>query len=49
MMNYPHDEYDVWRLIKLLCALGADVGIYINRTSGHERGIVLSQSLADVP
>jgi hypothetical protein len=48
MMKYPHDGYDVRRLIKLLSALGADVGIYINRTSGHERGIVLSQSLADV-
>jgi hypothetical protein len=47
MMNYPQDGYDAWRLIKLLSALGADVGIYINRTSGHERGIVLSQSLAD--
>jgi hypothetical protein len=48
MMKYPQDGYDVWRLIKLLSALGADVGIYINRKSGHERGIVLSQSLADV-
>jgi hypothetical protein len=48
MMNYRHDGYEVWRLIKLLCALGADVGIYVNRDSGHEKGIVLSQSIDDV-
>jgi hypothetical protein len=47
MMNYRHDGYEVWRLIKLLCALGADVGIYVNRDGGHEKGIVLSQTLED--
>lgn len=45
MLNYRHDGYEVWRLIKLLSALGADVGIYINRDSGHDRGIVLAQSV----
>jgi predicted XRE-type DNA-binding protein len=47
MMNYRHDGYEVWRLIRLLSALGADVGIYVNRDSGHARGIVLSQSIGD--
>jgi predicted XRE-type DNA-binding protein len=47
MMNYRHDGYEVWRLIKLLSALGADVGIYVNRNSGHDKGIVLSQSIKD--
>jgi hypothetical protein len=36
MMSYRHEGYEVWRLIRLLCALGADVGIYVNRTSGLE-------------
>ena len=48
MMNYRHDGYEVWRLIRLLCALGADVGIYVNRASGHERGIVLTPALQAV-
>jgi hypothetical protein len=49
MMNYRHDGYEVWRLIRLLCALGADVGIYVNRASGHQRGVVLAQLIDDVP
>jgi len=49
MMNYRHDGYEVWRLIKLLCALGADVGIHVNRDSGNDKGIVLAQSIQDVP
>jgi hypothetical protein len=28
-----HDGCEVWRLIKVLCALGADVGIFVNRDS----------------
>jgi hypothetical protein len=47
MMNYRHDDYEVWRLIRLLSALGADVGIYVNRDSGHAKGIVLLQTLDD--
>jgi len=47
MLNYRHDGNEVWRLIKVLCALGADVGIYVNRDSGHDRGIVLVQSTDD--
>jgi hypothetical protein len=46
-MNYRHDDYEVWRLIRLLSALGADVGIYVNRDSGHAKGIVLLQTLDD--
>jgi predicted XRE-type DNA-binding protein len=47
ILNYRHDGYEVWRLIKLLCALGADVCISVARESGHHKGIVLSQTIHD--
>lgn len=45
MINHRHDGYEVWRLIKVLCALGADVGITVLPDTGHERGIVLSETI----
>jgi hypothetical protein len=45
MMNYRHNGCEVWRLIKLPSALGADVSIYVNRESGNKKGIVLSQTI----
>jgi predicted XRE-type DNA-binding protein len=45
ILRSPHDDCEVWRLIKVLCALGADVGIFVNRDSGHETGVVLAQTI----
>ncbi len=44
ILRSRHDGYEVWRLIKVLCALGADVGIVVNRDSGHEKGVILAQT-----
>jgi predicted XRE-type DNA-binding protein len=45
IINYRHDDYSVWRLMKVLSALGADIGIMINPDSGNERGIILPETL----
>jgi predicted XRE-type DNA-binding protein len=45
IMNHRHGDYEVWRLIKVLTALGADVGITILPDSGHDRGVVLSETV----
>jgi predicted XRE-type DNA-binding protein len=45
IINYRHNEYSVWRLMKVLSALGADIGILINPQSGNERGIILPETL----
>jgi predicted XRE-type DNA-binding protein len=46
IINSRHNDYSVWRLIKVLAALGADIGIVINPDSGNDRGIILPQTLA---
>lgn len=40
-----HDGYEVWRLIKILTALGADVGTVVLPDSGHRRGVVTSDTI----
>jgi predicted XRE-type DNA-binding protein len=45
IINYRHDDYSVWPLMKVLSALGADIGIVINPDSGNERGIILPETL----
>jgi hypothetical protein len=40
ILNYRHDGYQVWRLIKLLCALGADVGISVAKLPRQGRRAV---------
>jgi predicted XRE-type DNA-binding protein len=45
ILRSGHDGFEVWRLIKALCALGADVGISVNRDSGHEKGVVLTHTI----
>jgi predicted XRE-type DNA-binding protein len=45
IINYRHDDYSVWRLMKILSDLGADIGIMINPDSGNQRGIILPQTL----
>lgn len=45
ILRSRHDGYEVWRLIKVLTALGADVGITVVPDSGHDRGVVLSETV----
>ncbi|SIO45035.1 hypothetical protein SAMN05443247_05533 [Bradyrhizobium erythrophlei] len=45
IMNHRHNGYEVWRLIKVLTALGADVGITVFPDSGHDRCVVLSETV----
>ncbi len=45
IINYRHDDYSVWRLMKVLSSLGADIGIMIDPDSGNERGIILPETL----
>jgi predicted XRE-type DNA-binding protein len=40
-----HDAIDVWKLIKVLNALGADVGISVLPDCGHEVGTVFSETI----
>lgn len=47
-MNHRHGGYEVWRLIRILTALGADIGIYVVPESGRDRGIVLSETVDDI-
>jgi hypothetical protein len=42
-----HEGYEVWRLIRILTALGADVGIYVLPDSGHAQGVVLSETIGE--
>lgn len=42
-----HDGYEVWHLIRILTALGADVGIFVLPDSGHDRGVVSSETMGE--
>jgi predicted XRE-type DNA-binding protein len=43
IINCRHNDYSVWRLMKMLSALGADVLITVNPASGYEHGAILSR------
>jgi len=45
IVNHQHGGYEVWRLIKVLTALGADVGITVFPDGGHDRGVVLPETV----
>ena len=45
MLRSVHDGYEVWRLVKVLTAMGADVGITVIPDSGRDRGVVLSKTI----
>jgi hypothetical protein len=45
IMNHRHGGYEVWRLIKVLTVLGADVVITILPDGGRERGVVLPETV----
>jgi len=48
ILRSKHDGYEVWRLIKVLIALGPDVGITVFPDGGHDRGVVLSETVRSV-
>lgn len=40
-----HGGYEVWRLVRILTVLGADVVIYVLPESGSDRGVVVSETV----
>jgi len=44
IINGKFDEYSVWRLLKILSALGADVVIAVNPTA-NECGVIQTQTI----
>lgn len=47
IVNHRHNEYSVWRLMKMLSALGADVLITVNPSGAFEKGIIYSKNVND--
>lgn len=47
IINHRHDGYGVWRLMKMLSALGADVLITVNPASGYDKGVIYSKNIED--
>lgn len=45
IMSHQHGGYEVWRLIKVLTALGADFRITVLPGGGHDRGVVLPETV----
>lgn len=45
IVNHRHGSYEVWRLIEVLTALGADVAITVFPDGGHDRGVVLPETV----
>jgi predicted XRE-type DNA-binding protein len=45
IMSHRHSGYEIWRLIKVLTALGADVGITVVPDSGRDRGVVPPETI----
>jgi hypothetical protein len=45
IMNHRHNGYEVWRLIKVLTALGADVGITVFPDGRRDRRVVLPETV----
>lgn len=45
IVNSRFDDYSVWRLLKVLSALGADVLIAVNPNGQEEHGIIMSRTL----
>jgi predicted XRE-type DNA-binding protein len=44
IVNSRFEDYSVWRLIKILSALGTDVLIAVNPSGGNDRGVILSHT-----
>jgi predicted XRE-type DNA-binding protein len=47
IINHRHNDYSVWRLMKMLSALGADVLITVNPSGAFEKGIIYSKNVND--
>ncbi|MFT3940283.1 XRE family transcriptional regulator [Rhodopseudomonas sp.] len=47
VLRSRHENSEVWRLIRILTALGADVGIYVIPGSGSDRGVVVSETVGE--
>ena len=45
IINGKFDEYSVWRLLKVLGALGADVVIAVNPSSDNDHGMIIAQTV----
>ncbi|MGY3617752.1 helix-turn-helix domain-containing protein [Bradyrhizobium sp. USDA 10063] len=47
IINHRHNDYSVWRLMKMLSALGADVLITVNPSGVYDKGIIYSKNVND--
>lgn len=47
IINHRHDDYSVWRLMKMLSTLGADVLITVNPSGTYDKGIIHSRNVDD--
>jgi predicted XRE-type DNA-binding protein len=45
IVNSRFDDYSVWRLMKVLAALGSDILIAINPANEHEPGVIMPQNV----
>lgn len=45
IVNSRFDDYSVWRLMKILSALGTDVLIAVNQSGGTDQGVILAQTM----
>jgi predicted XRE-type DNA-binding protein len=49
IVNSRFQDLSVWKLLKVLSALGADVMIAVHPNGGEERGIIASQTVEAAP
>jgi predicted XRE-type DNA-binding protein len=47
IINHRHNDYSVWRLMKMLSALGADILITVNPSGVYEKGVIYSKNVND--
>lgn len=47
IINHRHNDYSVWRLMKMLSALGADILVTVNPSGAFEKGIIYSKNVND--
>jgi predicted XRE-type DNA-binding protein len=48
IINHRHNDYSVWRLMKMLSALGADILVTVNPSGQFEKGIIYSKNVNDL-
>nr|WP_249808597.1 Uma2 family endonuclease [Bradyrhizobium sp. 48] len=47
IITHRHNDYSVWRLMKMLSALGADILVTVNPSGAFEKGIIYSKNVND--